>query len=338
MLPQAATDHDAEQQGILDVVLHSLSRAWRLMAGRNWEAAWRNDVGPVMVDVVTEAQQTAAATAEAYMTAVLDELGIDSTSPSQLNLEAFADVAGDGRSVESSLYGGVIRAAKAQYSPDLADLPSAAQESAALAEAEAWIEQMTTTILADAAREAETVAMTQRPWLDGYIRMLDPKNPCSRCVVLAGKFYLFNDGFERHEKCRCTHIPYAEDRPHDILTNPSDYFESLTREQQDRTFTVAGAEAIRLGADVTQVVNARRGMHTAQINNRGWIPKGRLTPVDVYGRKVYVTTEGVTKRGVGRKAMGKDRPFRLMPESIVSIARDRADAIRLLKLYGYLSD
>lgn len=308
------------------------------MAGRNWESAWRNDVGPAMVDIVSEGQQTAAATAEAYTAAVLAELGINAASPSSLNLPAFADVAGDGRSVESLLYGGVVKAAKAQYRPDVLALPLASQESAALAEAEAWIEQATVTILADAARAAEAVALAQRPWVDGYVRMLDPKNPCSRCVVLAGKFYLFNKGFERHEKCRCVHIPYAENMPHDVLTNPNDYFASLTAAEQDRVFTVAGAEAVRLGADVSQVVNARRGMHTAQQNGRGWIPKGRMTPVDAFGRKVYVTTEGVTKRAVGRKAMGKDRPFRLMPESILALAKDREDAVRMLKLYGFLTD
>lgn len=338
MLPRAAGEHETEQQGILDVVLGGVRRAWRLMSGRTWETAWRNDVGPVMVDTVTEGQQTSAAAADAYMTSVLAELGIDTGRSTSLNLSAFADVAGDGRSVESHLYGGVIKAAKAQYSPDLADLEPRAREREALTEAEAYIEQMVTTILADATRAAEAVAMAQRPWVEGYIRMLDPKNPCSRCVVLAGKFYLYNAGFDRHDECRCTHIPAAENTHHDLLTNPNDYFHSLSSTEQDKVFTNAGAEAIRMGADVSQVVNARRGMSTAQQNVRGWIPKGRLTPVDAFGRKVYVTTEGVTKRAVGRKAMGKDRPFRLMPESVLAIARDRADAVRLLKLYGYITD
>jgi hypothetical protein len=337
MLPRAATEHEVDQRDILGVVLGGLARAWRLMAGRTWETAWRNDVGPSMVDLVTEAQQTAAATAEVYVATVLAEMGIESASPSSLNLPAFADVAGDGRSVESLLYGGVVHAAKAYYTPEVAQLQPAPAEHAALDSALAWIEETATTILADAARSAEAVAMAQRPWVAGYIRMLDPKNPCSRCVVLAGKFYLYNDGFERHPACRCFHIPYAENRPHDALTNPNDYFASLSHAEQDRVFTVAGAEAVRLGADVTQVVNARRGMHTAQQNVRGWIPKGRMTPVDAFGREVYVTTEGVTKRAVGRKAMGSGRPFRLMPESVLSIARDRDDAIRLLKLYGYIT-
>lgn len=308
------------------------------MRGRNWEQTWRSTVGPEMVRLVTAAQETAAAGADVYMTSVLTELDIPAEVPTQLNIPAFAGVAGDGRSVESALYGGVIKAAKAQYRPEMVDLKPSVAEELALAEAEAYIEQVTATIMADAARAAEAAALAQRPWVDGYVRMLDPKNPCSRCVILAGKFYLYNDGFERHEECRCLHIPYAEDMPHDILTNPNDYFASLSPADQDRVFTAAGAEAVRLGADISQVVNARRGMHTAQQNGRGWIPKGRLTPVDAFGRKVYVTSEGVTRRGVGRKAMKKDRPFRLMPESIIALGADREDTIRLLKLYGYLTD
>lgn len=313
------------------------------MSGRNWEQAWRNDVGPRMVDLVTEGQQTAAAGAEVYTTFVLAELGIPSEAPTRLNLPAFADVAGDGRSVASLLYGGVVKAAKAQYEPRMKDLPPTRVADLALAEAAEWIDAVATTLMEDAARAAEAVSLAQRPWVDGFVRMLDPKNPCSRCVVLAGKFYLFNAGFERHEKCRCKHIPYMENMTRDILTNPSEYFESLSAAEQDRVFTNAGAEAIRLGADPTQVVNARRGMKTAQQNPRGWIPQGRMVPTDVYGRPTFITSEGVTRFGTfgkinaQRAKDGKPKlPVRLMPESILAIARDREDSIRLLRLYGYL--
>lgn len=306
------------------------------MTGRNWERAWRSEVGPRIVETVTVGQEAAAATAEAYVASVLAELDIPVGAPSPLNLDALAGVAGDGREVASALYGSVIQAAKAQYRPEIASLPPARAAEAALAEAEAWMEQVASTIMADAMRQAEAVAIAQRPWVDGYVRMLDPKNPCSRCIVLAGRFYLFNAGFERHPACRCVHIPAMENDAESILTNPNKYFESLSRAEQDRVFTPAGAEAIRLGADVSQVVNARRGMNTAQQNPRGWIPKGRMEAVRMFGRDVFVTTEGVTKNGVYGKTRGK-KPVRLMPESIISLATSREDAIRLLTVYGYIS-
>jgi hypothetical protein len=55
---------------------------------------------------------------------------------------------------------------------------------------------------------------------------------------------------------------------------------------------------------MAKVVNARRGMHTAD---------GRLYTTEAAGR----------------------RP-RLMPEQIFRDARDRDDAIRLLRLHGYI--
>lgn len=335
MLPRAALKHETDQDDLLAVVARSVRASWRLMTGRNWERAWRSEVGPRIVETVAAGQEAAAATADAYVASVLVEQGLDATTPTTLDLSAFVGVAGDGRDVASALYGGVIKAAKAQYRPEIAELPQAARLDAALAEAEAWMEQVLNTIMADSVRAVEAVAIAQRPWLDGYVRMLDPKNPCSRCVVLAGKFYLFNDGFDRHPECRCVHIPAMEDDATSILTNPDRYFNSLSPAEQDRVFTPAGAEAVRLGADLTQVVNARRGMSTAQQNPRGWIPKGRMAAVEMFGRDVFVTTEGVTKNGIYGKARGK-KPVRLMPESILEIAKDRDDAIRLLAVYGYI--
>lgn len=305
------------------------------MHGRTWETTWRSTVGPQMAEVVTAGQEAAAAQSSTYMLSVLTELGIPAKAPTDLVPAAFGGIAGDGRPVDSLLYGAVITAAKAQYEPQMADLQPAQIEESALASAEAWIEETARTLMADAARAAEVTALTQRPWVEGWVRMVEP-GACSRCVVLAGKFYLYNAGFERHPNCLCHHIPASENIAHDLYTNPQAYFDHLSKAEQDRVFTNAGAEAIRLGADISQVVNARRGMHTAQQNPRGWIPKGRLQAVKMFGRDVFVTTEGVTKHGVYGKRRGV-KPVRLMPESILSLATDRADAIRLLRVYGYIA-
>jgi hypothetical protein len=80
----------------------------------------------------------------------------------------------------------------------------------------------------------------------------------------------------------------------------------MSREEQERVFGMAGAEAIRAGADISKVVNARRGIYTAD--------GGLYTRESQVGSRV-----------------------RLMPEQILRDARDRDDAIRLLRLHGYLS-
>jgi hypothetical protein len=78
-------------------------------------------------------------------------------------------------------------------------------------------------------------------------------------------------------------------------------------------------QAIRDGADMAQVVNAAQGM----------------VKTTAFGHRVKATTSGTTKRAAWRKA-NPTRLVRLRPESIYAFAKDREDAVRLLRLYGYL--
>ena len=311
----------------------------------NWERAWRDGIGARVDEVVRVAQEASAATADAYVADVLAELDIESSVSTSLNIDALVGVAGDGRPVDSLAYGAVIHSAQAQYAPDLASLSTEQASSRALASGAVWLEQVVAGLLADTARTASQASTAQRTWVTGYVRMVNP-GACSRCVVLAGKFYKYNTGFSRHEPtCRCTHIPASEDVAGDLLTSPDRYFESLSKEEQDRIFTNAGAEAIRMGADMNQVVNARRGMHTAQVGITGGY--GRKAAVDVYGRSVFITREGITARGLSGKRLGNlasekgqrysaSRTPRLMPETILAEAKSPEDALRLLKRFGYV--
>jgi hypothetical protein len=187
---------------------------------------------------------------------------------------------------------------------------------------------------------------------------------CGRCAVLAGRWYRYDAAFERHPHCLCGQIPAPEDLAGDALTDPKLYFDSISEAEQDRAFTKAGAQAIRDGADVSQVVNARRGAAGLSAPGRLTAAEkkllnggGRLERTDLYGRALFITREGTTKRGVyggysireegavasremrGGKLITRSRARtpRLMPESIYEIAADREDAIRLLTRYGYVT-
>lgn len=123
------------------------------------------------------------------------------------------------------------------------------------------------------------------------------------------------------------------------------FFNSLSKAEQDRRFGTAGADAIREGADIYQVVNASRSVVT----------------IDSYGRKVVATLEGTTRRGgfygdmrreaelktgqrfarsAGDLEMGLPRfqlrTPRLMPSEIYKLTEDRNELIRLLRRFGYL--
>jgi len=68
---------------------------------------------------------------------------------------------------------------------------------------------------------------------------------------------------------------------------------------------------------------------------------GGVSTAQVFGRTVKYTTEATTKRGLyGRaaRAVGRDpvRTPRLMPESCIALATSKADADRLLRLYGWI--
>lgn len=269
-----------------------------------------------LVAIVTAAQLSAATDGADSVPLMLSEQDIPDDPSGSVIPEVFAGVASDGRDLRSLM--------SVMSSPTMTP---------------GRFERVVVTQISDAGRGASSVAIASRPTITGYTRMLVPPS-CSRCAILAGKFYRWNTGFQRHPHCDCRHIPATENTAGNLTTDPSAYFDGLTREQQDAAFTKAGAQAIRDGADMSQVVNARRGMSTAQVG----------------GRKLLVTSEGTTRRGVGYKAMkargkagvGSDyrnpgeryfrtRSVRPMPESIYEMADDRADAIRLLRLYGYLT-
>jgi hypothetical protein len=294
---------------------------------------------PGLSVVVSGAQFAAASPADDYLDEVL--AAQDSVGDSRLAVEPrnFAGVASDGRDLMSLLYQPAISA--------LTALASGTPLSMALATGAATLDMITRTQVADAGRAADGVALTARRTATGYVRVLSPPS-CSRCVILAGKRFRWNDGFLRHPRCDCLHLPTTIAADLTPASDPEAYFRSLSRAEQDRTFTRSGAQAVRDGADLGQVVNARRGMTTTVLGRR----------------RLVTTTEGTTTRGLfgafevdagsgqlrrragaelerrrsGSRYVGAARAPRLMPEEIYKIAGDdRGEAVRLLRRNGYLT-
>ncbi|MCJ0906237.1 hypothetical protein [Rhodococcus sp. ARC_M6] len=343
MLPDAAAAHYAEQRGITAEVLGVAAELWGSRPPPDFDV-WFDRNLPMLLELVAAGQGRAMAGSGAYVADVLDELEIDIAADAAPELGGLVGVASDGRALDSLMYGAVITA-----KGGIAE---------GLSTAQAWGSGLTALLtrlqvqVADASRAATSLHITSRDKV-GYVRMLNPPS-CSRCVLLAGKYYKYNAGFDRHPGCDCRHIPVTENKSGDLRTDPQLYFDVMTPDAQDRQFTKAGAQAIRDGADMNQVINARRGMSTAQTNLRGWIPSGRLKKERIYGQDIAITDEGKTRRGVAYQAMSQAgyaerrtdvrgrRYFeakapRLLPEGIYQIATDRADALRLLKLYGYMT-
>lgn len=367
-LPQASEEFytSTQQQKLAAMVI--ADRLWSRMDPRgNWSEQFTS-IGVLISAVVARTQQTITTLADRYVTAVLAELGMADNATTALLPDGFAGWSGNGGTVDQALGWSVAAAGKA-YSRQR-DLTGEADPDTALAAGGNYLEAMVSTILADTARAATSAAITSRE-TGGYVRMLNPPS-CSRCVVLAGKFYRWDTGFQRHPQCDCVHIPSTESLAGDLTVNPGAYFQSLSDAEQDKAFTKAGAQAIRDGADVGQVVNARRGMTTAQQITRNdvhvdafmaaiaggvskteakRIAREAAAAIDAPTRLIrdsnglYTTDEGASLRGrfarlqEARITQGKKATWtRLMPEGIYELASgDRAKAIELLQLYGYLA-
>lgn len=290
--------------------------AWRGMDSGNLAGSWLY-AGPRIYSAAYAGQVSVASTASGYVSDALNaQIEAPRTAAPVVDPAAFAGAAADGRPLASLL--------RLPLARTYTDLSAGFTPADAMGRGEALLRMLVDTEVADAGRTADGVAMTADHRVEGYIRIVSAA-ACGRCILLAGKRYRYNAAFARHPHCHCQQVPEAStgDLAHH-LTDPHAAFERLTPVQQDRAFTVAGAKAIRDGADVGQVVNARRGMYTAHI----------------FSRDLQVTTEGATRHSLYKKAVrdsGRPAPpVRLTPDAIYRIASDRDDAVRLLRRYGYL--
>lgn len=347
----------ARQRAIARKAAARVRQVWRQIDRVDISGSWE-DLAPQLVAAVTEAQTRAAALADPYLDDVLAAEGADAAG-ARLVPGSLSGIASDGRPLISLLYQPVIdwkvRMAAGQSMDDAfrGSLASALR--------------ITGTQVADAGRGATGAAMAGRRTIQGYVRVVQPP-ACARCVILAGKEYGWNRGFQRHPRCDCIHLPTTliarnqhrrgslssdrftpTTRPRGQggsgFLDPRTYFNGLTRAEQNRVFGEAGARAIREGADMAQIVNARRGMQT----------------MTAYGRRVLATSEGATRRGAfyrlerarteqrtgtrfardrieARRGLPRFelRTPRLMPEEIYRLAQSRDEAVRMLRRFGYL--
>lgn len=188
-------------------------------------------------------------------------------------------------------------------------------------------DRLVMSLVADAARGAESVSIVSRPRV-GYVRYVSPPC-CSRCAILAGRFYRWSSGFDRHPGCDCTHLPTTDPRS-EFRQNPHD----LVDKGLVTGLSKADRRALSDGADLNQLVNAKNGS----------LRRVNFGP----GRTVTTTNAGVTSRGIAGKRLGDLRKvdgsryrvssrMRLTPDSIYRAAEgDRETAMRLLKLHGYV--
>lgn len=329
---------DLRQRRLISISSAATTRALRLWGQMDFtdlDGSW-GQIAPKVTAQAVSAQLTAARGSDSYTANASSEYDFDA-EVARIVPEAFAGADGSGRPVDQLLFGAVTTTKEAVGSGFGA---RASMESGA-----AYLAAMMKTVLADLARSADMVSSTGKGFTR-YARVVEP-GACSRCVVLAGATQF--KPFKRHPACKCSVQPvpdaeWARNRRY----SPEGAFDAMSRAEQDKAFGKAGAQAIRDGADISQVVSARRGAAGMGYSHR--LPTGgqynRMTKTTIGRRpdgspvQVYTTSEGNTRRGAYGKAQaqfGGQKRTRLMPESIYDLAgSDSAAAKTLLRDAGYI--
>ena len=280
MIPQAVSDYRLAQTRLIFTTLALVRREWARM-GDDLDAGWAN-AGPRIVTMTGAAQVGMANLADAYVPATLAEIGERVDAEAQFRPQSVVGAQSvDGLtygSLDSLLYGAVTSARAAKVD----------SLTERLAVGRARLELLVHTQVSDAGKQAAGVAMFARPRV-GYVRAVNPPC-CKRCAVLAGKFFRVNQGFPRHPRCDCVHIPTT-------VAQPGGFGQSV-EPSQIKDLTAAERKALEDGADLGRVVNANRkgkrsadGMTTTELKpNRGQ----RLTPEGIY--RVSATREETLRR------------------------------------------
>lgn len=306
-------------------LIAAIREIWRGLSPSSIAHDLEGGAGDAILTAVVRGQLSVVEGAQAYVAAAMQAQGGTAVPEALLVAEAFAGVAPDGGPLDTLLYLpaiGVQRRLAAGMTPREAMVGGLADMA-----------RYAATAVSDSARSADQVAMAADRKCVAYMRVVELP-ACARCIILSGQTYSYSEGFLRHPNCDCQSLPLRVHEWSGVKT-PKELYEAMSPEQRRKAFTVAGSRAIDEGADVEQVVNARRGMTTAH----------------VYGRDVQATTQGTTKRGFyGRRVKraggefaktpgqryGRSMTPRLMPEEIFRIADDRDEQLRLLKRYGYI--
>lgn len=133
--------------------------------------------------------------------------------------DSVAGESSDGGDLEGALYVPAIRAKQS--------ISAGVSPAQAMRSVRSEFQKLIPSMVADSGRKAAT-ALNATRFTGGYVRMLNPPS-CSRCAILAGRWFRWNDGFQRHPQCDCVHIPAKSGdwaRDEGFESDPYEYFES----------------------------------------------------------------------------------------------------------------
>lgn len=288
-LEQIVTAHYRRSTATTAQVVAAVLAIWRATGPSGFRDELRRVAG-----IVAAGQLVRAVQAAAYLAALTDEFGMAAPQATP-QPRAIAGVSADGRALEAVLGFAAVRA--------WTMLDAGADYATANTSGAASLTRIVANETTQAGITAESVGMVGQPEMVGYVRLLNTPS-CGRCAILAGKWFKWNDGFDRHPGCDCVHVPAADQadamsgKPPwsaNLVNDPKAYFDSLSTAEQNRYFGKAEATAIRDGADMNKTVNLttrkkRRssGLSVPRSIDRLIAGKSRDEAIDVLVRTGYL--------------------------------------------------
>lgn len=183
---ELARQRQLQQQTLARTAANVAAEAWADIdptdIARSWSTLMARPYGATV-----GAQLLAAQGADDYVDTVLAAEGEDFAASGRVVPRSFAGIASDGRNLESLLYNPAVQSLQA--------IRAGATVEDALNLGRTSLDMMVRTQVMDAGRGAVGTAVASRGC--GYTRQLTPPS-CSRCAVLAGRWYRWNAGFARH--------------------------------------------------------------------------------------------------------------------------------------------
>lgn len=349
---ELAHERNARMIAVTDAARGRALRLWSQVDFRNLDQSW-SQVGPSITAQAVGAQSVLARGSDSFTNQLSGAYGFSADKSSTIP-QSFAGLDGEGRNVAGLMYGSITTTKRT--------IGAGFGSAESMQAGATYLAAMMKTVISDIARAADKVSAAGKGYTR-YVRVVNG-SACSRCAILAG-ISSSENAFLRHVSCQCSAvaIPHEGKAPKGLHDSPDSLFQSLSVAEQDRIFTKAGAEAIREGSEVTNVVNARRGARGIGYSSHGGTKANTLTH-GVFTKstigyrpngepiRVYTTLEGATVRGnFGRRNLVNAQAaaragsrvssfgrVRLMPESIFEMAgQDTTLRQAFLRDAGYLN-
>lgn len=294
------------------VAVRAARHAWSRVDKNNIRGSWARVKQP-LVNILSDIQEQAVDAGLDANVDVMAEIGQYSAPEALVDSRAFSKFSSGGVPLDEWIDRPAIRA--------LEFIKEGVGVDEALGRVGGLFSSSVATNLADVIRQAQQADIATRKHM-GFIRCCNA-DACKWCIVLSGKIYRYNTGFERHMNCHCYHLPVNLDdvgSVMDIAPSPIELFNRMSESEQNKTFGVSGAKSIRAGADIGQIVNSKLDSTCITKSSRSYFA-------------LQLKDKGFTLPSAKDKSR---KPFRRLTVDECWASGSRKEAIQRLKDNGYI--